>query len=856
MPTYTINGKKVRSERELSEAEIDEIAAQLGGTRPVTGPEAIPTEGYPVAPPAQPVPSVFERMFQNALTGAAAVPILGAGARALQLATQGTRAAPYTANLASALLPQTGRALAAEGAIGAAAGAVGGEAGQQVAQKLGEPYRPLGEFVGGAGAGLAANTAVRNVPELFTQAFRPGAAQQAAGVADLVGGVRATSKLQQAMEANPNLPADLARAQEIEQLTGVKLPVGAAAKGDTTLAGLMASQTARGENAAFTAAVANQERAANEAVKEAQKKLAANPKSVEAYTELQAAKAAQENARRQAAFAKQQADLTAKVDNINTRIQTLTSEAVGTDAGKADIGGRITNLLSAKEAMIRKELSPEYDKVLGEAKKQGIELGSDQVAGLWSYVKSSRGEDVFAKFPELYSRIQRVLAPSKAPVSSKFAEKYPNLVRSQEGTFKPASIEDVDSLKRAINKAIGDTNDKDQLRLLGALKQQFDGVVDTLPEDFVSQYRGLDAEYARRLGIPFSERGVVSIDRAAFVENTVPMLTTKPTAIKQVLAATDNSPEALKIIEDAFLMKLSNTKSIVNPNTGELNPNQLNAFLQQNKEAIAEVPGLRDRLVAVANNVGQLRQTRSQLLEQQKTAQVEQFENVWSKAFNTRGGFQGYVNSALGNPQQLDELMRLAGNDKILQNGLKSAVLDIGLNRSNRVGFFDENAKTIDTLFGKDYAKNVKALFEAADRLASNPLNARINVGLSQTTQFEKTFGTDPARAASLIRQQVQSTFYKAATLLSRFFQNRSTKSEDAEIQQFLLDPKAMSDAAQMVAELEKNTAKGFAKAQEIASRLAKNWASAGVFGGLAAAGAGELGLTERAPIQTYGDQE
>lgn len=853
MPTYTINGKRIKTDRELSEQEIEEIAAEVGGKPAVTGPEAIPTGGYPQAPEAQPQMSVTERMFRNALMGAAAVPPLAAGARALQVLTQGSKAAPYTTRLAEAVVPKTGQQLLAEGVIGAGAGIVGGEAGQQVAQKFGEKYRPLGEFAGGFAGGTGMNLAARTVPELFTM-VRPGAAAQAAGVADLVGGVRAQTKLQQAMQANPQLAGDLARAQEIEQLTGVRLPTPAAAKGDTTLTGLMASQTSRGENAAFTATIANQERAANEALKEARKKLAADPRNIEAEMELQVAKANAENARRDAEFVRQQAELTRKLSNIDDRIQVLTNEAVGTEAGKADIGNRVSNLLSAKEAVIKGELSPKYDELLKDAKKQGIELSSEQVAAMWSYVKSSRAEDVFAKFPELYRNINKLFAPTKAPISSKFAEKYPNLVKSQEGTFKPAGVDDIDSLKRAINKALADTADKDQQRLLLELKRQFDGAVNSLPEDFVTKYRGLDRQYAERLGIPFSEQGVVSIDRAKFVENTVPMLTTKPTAIRQVLAATDNSPEALKIIEDAFLMKLSNTRSIVNPNTGELNPPQLNAFLQQNKEAIAEVPGLRERLVAASRDVAQLKEVRADLMNQQKNAQVEKFENVWTRAFNTSGGFQGYVRSSLKNPQQLSELMRLAGNDKTLQQGLKASVLDIGMGSSNRLEFFEQNAKTIDTLFGADYTKNVKALFEAADRLASFPLNVKINQAISQQTRVQQATGSKPEQVTAEARNPILGPFRMGANILSRFLQNRTTKSEDAEIQQFLSDPRAMKDAAEMVAELNKNTAKGLAKAQEIVGRMAKNWASAGVFGGLAAAGTGAAGLTEREPTRQFGE--
>ncbi len=87
MPTYTINGKRIKTDRELSEAEIDEIARDLA---PVSGQAAIPTEGQPTAPAAVPTLSASERMFQNALAGAAAVPPMAAAARALQALTTST----------------------------------------------------------------------------------------------------------------------------------------------------------------------------------------------------------------------------------------------------------------------------------------------------------------------------------------------------------------------------------------------------------------------------------------------------------------------------------------------------------------------------------------------------------------------------------------------------------------------------------------------------------------------------------------------------------------------------------------------------------------------------------------------
>lgn len=847
MPTYTINGRKIKTDRVLTDDEIDEIAMDLGGSS-----AEIPVDESVKAPAAVPQKSEWERALQNATAGAMAVPPMAAAARGLQLITQGTKAAPYLANLAKALVPQSGRALAAEGAIGAAGGVVGGELGQQVAQKFGEQYRPLGEFGGGALGGLAANTAVRNIPEALMAATRPGQTAAVSEASKLLGGVRARTQLETAMEANPSLAGDLARAAEIEKLTGVRLPVLPAAKGDTTLEGLVASQTSRAENSGFTAFLTGQEKNAWEEVAKAQKKLAANPKSIDAYVELQARKAEATNAANAAKFAREQETREKKIEGLNERIQSLTSQMVVSDEGKQAIGSRIKNVLDAKEALIRKELSPQYDEVLKEAKKAGIELNPQQVAGLYNFVKQSRSEDVFASFPTLYRKIQTVFGPQVVSVSGKMQEKYPNLFRTQQGTFKPADVDDIDSLKRELNKAFRESKDPNQLRILSDFKKQFDAVVDTLPEDFVTKYRGLDEEYAVRLGIPFNKKGVVSIEKARFVEDSVPKLTTSPSTIQQVLAATDNNQEAVKAIQDAFLFKLSNTSRIVNPVTGELNPAQLNAFIKANKEAIDAVPGLRDNLLNVSRNVQTLKNARASVLEAQKKAQVEKFSNVWSEAFNTRGGFEGYVNSALSTPERMLELMRLAGGNKVLQNGLKSSILDIGLARQNKMQFFEDNAKTFDALFGPEYSKNVKALLEAAERLDKNPLKTKINLGISQQTRFQQMTGTKPEQAATEWRNPILGPYRVAANVLSRFVQNRTTKAENEEIQEFLKNPSAMKDAAELLVELEKGTTKGIERAKELLVKLGKNTASAGIFGGLAAAVPGEMGVTAREPVRTY----
>jgi hypothetical protein len=90
--------------------------------------------------------------------------------------------------------------------------------------------------------------------------------------------------------------------------------------------------------------------------------------------------------------------------------------------------------------------------------------------------------------------------------------------------------------------------------------------------------------------------------------------------------------------------------------------------------------------------------------------------------------------------------------------------------------------------------------------------------------------------------------------LFSRFVENKATKSEATEIQEFLKNPGAVADAAELLKSLNDTSDKGIKKVLGIAGKLAKNTASAGVFGGLAPVITGELGLSERQPIQPYAE--
>ena len=109
----------------------------------------IPTGGYPQVEPT--VMAGEPKFAEKATMYAGAVPAAGLAAGALRTATAGTRAAPYTARLAEALIPQTGKGLA-KGMGTAAAISVPAEAARYQAERMGAG--PVGQELTEAGVGL------------------------------------------------------------------------------------------------------------------------------------------------------------------------------------------------------------------------------------------------------------------------------------------------------------------------------------------------------------------------------------------------------------------------------------------------------------------------------------------------------------------------------------------------------------------------------------------------------------------------------------------------------------------------------------------------------------------------------
>lgn len=799
----------------------------------------IPTEGYNQEAAAEINKDRPDQpsWVDYALQGAAAVPVMAAGARGLQLLTRGSKIAPYTRSVAEVLMPQTGKQLAFEGALGAASGVAGGLAGEQVPEGWQRDIVSTGVGML-AGAPLIAG---RNAFDLWVSRGLGGDGLQAAGAtADTLGQAQASAQAITALKANPNLGPTILRAQEIEKNTGISLPMLAAANGDTTISSYLQSQTSRGANAEFTASLKQQYEAAEAELKKAKRGVTPSMEEVDAYVKKKG-KAAEETYN--AAVKQAQATTQRRqegIDRIDDRITDLTSSIVA--PSRTDTGATIRNLIDAKEASIKSELGPLYNKLIETATEQGIKLPAQAATELRKFTAEQMNRDVFQKFPKLFSLIQKEFS-SPLVVSTRLSEKY----RFAKETAQPKDIPltTLDSLKREVNASIRGTDNKDDLRRLYLLKEQVDKAIDAVDPAFSQPYRAIDREYATRLGLPFSEQGVIAVDKAKFVERTVPLITSSPSALKQVMAIVGDSPEGLKAVEDAFLFKIANDRSIVPTASGQLNTRQLSRYLNNpdTRKMLEQVPGLRERLERIGVRVDELQKHKAAILKAESDAKIEKAETLWTQAFATSGGMRGVVRNAMSNPQQFDALLRTVEKDAVAKAGVKAALLeDVIQAPGDTLELFRTNKQAFEKLFGRNQANHIEMIVEASQRLKDNPFQFKVNINNITKTRYEELTGSKLETSLGEARNQVMSLPRAVLNHFSRYFQGRTSKSESAEMQKFLSNPKALAETAEMMVEFQ---TKGVTdKVLSLIGKITKNYITlypaAGAAGFIAAQGAPE----------------
>jgi hypothetical protein len=814
MPTYIIDGKKYSSDTPLTDAELEELSGGAA-TQPSTGAvvaEAlrkgitnIPTylggilSGYSAAVAPQfggPQTDVIKAMERGAaavrepamrlLGGTGAEPVttgqrIAAGAAEAVTDPTSYLFGPLAQTQRLGLLGQAIMRPAEQAVIGAGATG-GGIAGQYAGEKMGAPTAGAvaGSLFGGAGAAAGLGSAMRSTA-LSGKAFdaskklvdrlRGGAPED-----ELLRDVdnRINNVFTAAGAADPNFMKVLEEAVSAQKSISLRAPGGAAV--NMPISALLADnpvintfiQNLSSRDPVFRAQYGAQYADAKQALTANQIRLFGDPSNVSVNV-------------KPVDISKAQAK---KIQSIDEQIADLSRNQ---ELDPTAFGERVSALLAKKEDEARKSVTPLYTEAFDIAKTKNVELPAASVDDIYNFVAGAQASDIFKTFPSIYNRVRAKFRPETTePSPILTAEGKP--VAEGGVAFSAATVEDLDSLKREINRQLRKTTEPADIRLLTELKQRVGGHIDNLDPEFVAAYKNADNAYLQKVGLPFSADTLKLIDRKKFVEQISPALIGNKSNVLQFLDATGDS--GVQVARDAFVDSFS--KAALKNDV--IDPKAANKWLDKNKGGVSLIPGLEAELRGSVDNV--------QALLNYKTRLNEQFRQVAGEQIIGREGLtspQELVNKMYGSVDFTNKFMRQYGADKDAVNAARSFMLDDIVRSSDPVATLTDRNKAavFNRVFGPTYAQKVADFATVSNRLQRDISDVSFRGETVPKTPIEELTGIPPEQIISRIYNPVSGATYAITSLLSKFWAKKASEITEARLKELLLNP---SDAIKVFA--------------------------------------------------------
>jgi hypothetical protein len=827
--TYTIDGKSIRTDQPLTDDEIEEIASGMAG--PVT------TGDYRVEAAQRGLTSTLgaatgvSQMVSDYLTRLNLNPF-ELGARAAGQPPEAPAATPGesfrrgqaavtepSARLFSALgmrmtgaLPKTfGERVVATGieavtdpasylfpplaavrrmgpfaqaaarpteqfVIGTGA-ETGGTAGEAVG---GTPGRVVGSLFGGMGAGYAAGTAVKTGP-LVGKGY-----DKAKEVVDKLRGVQPESELLRDVDsrinnifiaagaADPNFLTTLqnaAKAQEGVSLKApggprVQMPISALMADNPVIISFIENLSSR--DPVFKAKYGEQFARAKTDLRANQIRLFGDPSKVELSSlkpeELAVITGATEK-------------------SVQRQVRSLDQQIA--DAYSAPVvdpnafGARIEKLVADKEAKAIAEVRPLYTEAFNVAKTKGVTLPASSVDDIYNFVAGTQSSDIFKTFPSIYNKVRSRFRPAETEASPILtAEGVPATPAGVR--FAEATVEDLDSLKREINKQLRKANDPADIRLLSELKTRVSGHIDSLDPDFVAAYRNADQTYLTKVGLPFSSETLKNVDRKKFVEQIAPAIIGNKSNVDDFIRATGE--DGVRVARDAFYDSFSRAAL----KNDVVDPKAANKWLSKNRSAMALIPGLEEELRGSVTDV--------QRLLGKKSALEADFRRVAGEQLIRDRGFSNpaeLVSRMYGDRSFTNKLLNQYGANKDILNAVRSYMLDDIVQAADPVAMLNDRnrAAVFNRVFGPTYAQKVSDFAVAAERLSKDPTQVSFRGETVPRTPIEELTGVPPEQIISRIYNPVSGPVYAMTSLFSKYWANAASKATEEKLKALLLNP-------------------------------------------------------------------
>lgn len=652
----------------------------------------------------------------------------------------------------------------------------GGQAGEMFGAKIGGETggtvgRVAGGLLGGGGAAYGAGTALKALP-LAGKGFDLAKSQW-----DKVRGTVPEDELLKDVDnrisnifiaagaADPNVMKTINAAAKAQQGASLKAP-GAAAV-DMPISALLADnpvvddiiRNLASRDPVFRAQYAAQYEAAKTAVAQNRIRLFGDPSKV--TVNVAGPDLTKVQARRVRSLDEQIADAY-KSQSIDPNV----------------FGQRVSNLVDKKAAAAYAEVKPLYGEAFDIAKAKNVELPAASVDDIYNTVVGSQASDIFKTFPSIYNKVRSNFRPTTTePSAILTAEGVPMTPGGKE--FSAATIEDLDSLKREINRQLSKTDKPDDIRLLTDLKQRVGGHIDSLDPDFVVAYRNADRAYLQKVGLPFDAQTLKNVDRKKFVEDIAPAIIGKKSNVVDFINAT--GPEGTQLAREAFLDSFTNA-AVKND---VLDPKAAAKWLKKNDGGVSLIPGLRDELQGATKDVQVLLDTRRKLNADFQRVAGEQILSAQGM-----GSAQDLVTKMYGDLNFTNKFMKQYGANKDAVNAARSFMLDDILRSTDSVALLNDRSKAavFNRVFGPTYAQKVQDFAAVADRLTRDVTNVPFRGETVPKTGFEMMTGLPPEQVLSRIYNPVSGITYAVTSLVSKFWAKKASEATEAKLKELFLN--------------------------------------------------------------------
>ena len=463
---------------------------------------------------------------------------------------------------------------------------------------------------------------------------------------------------------------------------------------------------------------------------------------------------------------------------IDQKIEDL-SARLDTGVDDATLGKAITNLVDARMKAATAEMKPVYDDILNEARQEGVTLPAESVGNIFKFVEANNIRNIFGRGTPLDKKITKEWGPDK------------------NDNFSPASFDDVDSLKREINRLQRGSLTRDESRKLNQLEELVNQERRNIPGDFDQRLRDADRAYYEKIGIPFSSQGIKEIDSRKYAEQVAPILLKNQSSLSQFINAVgrDNADPIVRnaILSDAY------AKSVKD---GIVDPVSLRRYIQKNEQIINQSPSARAVLDSAVIDRGILAVEAKTLDNAVKAAEKRLADNFVTSVKDSAGqsvpNYDQIARRLFTDPKFFQKIQKDLGDldaktSKAVRNNIRAEMINLA--RSNPDGGISfitdpKNAKVFNQVFGPGYVSAVKDLVKLSDAIKKADIGKiSATIERSELDALGKIVpGLDIPFVTSTLRDRIASVAQKAVRIATRVNTAQLKDSTDDALADLLLD--------------------------------------------------------------------